>query len=238
MDTGTQAPPAFGAAEIFNLSPKANKAAWCSKNRPADAFSKIPPTPMRPATKLATELLRLLVTALQKRNSRERDEDMTTLVPVNSSARFRTVGFTLVEVLVAIAIMGIVFVTLYTGIANGFCSIGLAREDMRASQILLEKSETLRLYTWSQVTNSVFPMFTETYNPTTTGAGEGAIYSGSFTVSKISSSSIPDKKLKDANYDDEMRVVTITLNWTNGSLPRQRSLSTYVAQDGLHNYVY
>ena len=49
---------------------------------------------------------------------------MTTLVPVNSSARFRTVGFTLVEVLVAIAIMGIVFVTLYTGIANGFCSIG------------------------------------------------------------------------------------------------------------------
>ena len=147
-------------------------------------------------------------------------------------------AFTLTEILVASAIMGVVFLALYTGITSAYISIGRTREDLRATQILLEKTEVLRLYNWSQVTTNTFPNFTVSYYPTTNGKAQGVTYTGSFSVTNISGSTIPDSKLKDENYATDMRIVTITLQWTSGTLPRQRSWSTLVSADGIQNYVY
>jgi prepilin-type N-terminal cleavage/methylation domain-containing protein len=148
-------------------------------------------------------------------------------------------AFTLVEMVVCMAVMGLVFVALYAAIAQGYKTIGLAREDLRATQILLEKTELTRLYTWSQVTNTAsFPPFTVKYYPTTNGEAQGVTYSGTYKVTSLSTSTVPDKKLKDENYASEVRVVTITLDWTSGNLQRSRSLSTLVSANGIQNYVY
>ena len=150
----------------------------------------------------------------------------------------RGAAFTLMEMVVSAAIMGVVFLALYTGIANAYTSIGRSREDLRATQILLEKSEMLRLYNWSQVTTTAFPNFSVTYYPTTNGASQGVTYTGTLKVSTLAASSVQDSKLKNENYAADMRVVTITLAWKTGNLQRQRSWSTLVAAEGVQNYVY
>ena len=148
-------------------------------------------------------------------------------------------AFTLAEMLVTMAVMGVVFIALLAGLNQGYKTIGLARENLRATQILVEKAELLRLYTWSQATNSTsFPPFTVKYDPATNGGAQGITYTGTFSVAPLASSTVQDKKLKDANYADQMRVVTITLNWSSGSQQRSRSLSTLVASTGIQSYVY
>lgn len=154
----------------------------------------------------------------------------------NSSRR--SAAFTLVEMLVSAAIMGVVFLALYTGIGNAYTSISRTREDLRATQILVEKSEMLRLYNWSQVTTSTFPNFTVSYYPTTNGQSQGVTYTGTFKVTPLATGTVQDSKLKDENYADDMRLVTITLSWQTGNLQRQRSWSTLVAAKGVQNYVY
>ena len=150
----------------------------------------------------------------------------------------RSAAFTLMEMLVSAAIMGVVFLALYTGIGNAYTSISRTREDLRATQILVEKSEMLRLYNWSQVTTSTFPNFTVSYYPTTNGQSQGVTYTGTFKVTPLASGTVQDSKLKDENYAADMRLVTITLSWKTGNLQRQRSWSTLVAAKGVQNYVY
>src|ERR1044072_8496338 len=65
-------------------------------------------------------------------------------------------GFTLVDALFAIAVAGVMFLALYAGLAFGFKIIKMTRENVRATQIMLEKMETIRLYTWTQINSNGF----------------------------------------------------------------------------------
>src|SRR4051812_14625785 len=60
-------------------------------------------------------------------------------------------AFTLVEVLMAAALAGIIFTTAIAGFSNAFSTLQLDRENCRATQILLEKTEMLRVYNWDQI---------------------------------------------------------------------------------------
>jgi len=62
-------------------------------------------------------------------------------------------AFTLVEVMVGVGVMGIMMVSLYAGFAFGFNQIRLARENVRAIQVLEERMEVVRLLNWNQVIN-------------------------------------------------------------------------------------
>src|SRR6266699_1665815 len=95
-------------------------------------------------------------------------------------------SFTLAEVMVAVLVMSIVVVSLYTGVSSGFALVKLAREDLRATQIMLQRVEALRLYTWSQFTD---PTYFSTnncvayYDPAGQGNGSGgAVYTVSTAV--------------------------------------------------------
>ena len=44
--------------------------------------------------------------------------------------------------------------------------------------------------------------------------------------------------LDEAQCIDNMRAIIVTVNWTNGNVPRSRTMSTYVARNGVQNYVY
>src|SRR5467141_1985271 len=65
-------------------------------------------------------------------------------------------AFTLLEGLIGVAVMGILIVCLYTGMTSGFNVVRMARENLRATQVLQEKFETLRLYTWDQINSNGF----------------------------------------------------------------------------------
>jgi prepilin-type N-terminal cleavage/methylation domain-containing protein len=144
-------------------------------------------------------------------------------------------AFSLIEVAVCTAVISIIFVSLYGGIASGFGLVNLARENLRANQILIEKMETIRLYNWDQINSNGFiprtftaPFFPPPVNSTNAEAS-GVTYYGTMIITNATF---------EAEYATNMRMVTVTLTWTNAGLPRTRELQTLVTQNGIQNYVY
>src|SRR5437667_1245863 len=93
-------------------------------------------------------------------------------------------AFALIEVLIGSGLLGVMSVSLYLGIAQGFAFVQIARENLRATQILQEKLETVRLYTWDQVIQPGFipSAFTNYYYPSGGSGSQGAVYRGITTV--------------------------------------------------------
>jgi prepilin-type N-terminal cleavage/methylation domain-containing protein len=139
-------------------------------------------------------------------------------------------AFSLVEVMVATAITSISFVSLYAGITAGVQVIQLARENLRATQIMVEKMETMRIKSWGEVTNGVDvpSTFVENFYPPGLTC-KGITYYGAISITKPALYT---------NYEDEMRMVTVTMRWTNFNVLRKREMSTFVAHEGMQNYVF
>src|SRR5512145_1777779 len=98
------------------------------------------------------------------------------------SARARQLAYTLAEVAVTSALMGVLFVALYGGMSSGFAITQVSRENLRATQILLERMEGIRLFNWNQLvySNWVPSVFTNYYYPITDpGESPGIMYVGS-----------------------------------------------------------
>lgn len=133
---------------------------------------------------------------------------------------------------------GIIAVTgagVISAINYGLCIMRIARENQRATQVMLEKLEAVRLYNWTEVTNSGFipSNFTAAYDPTSATNMQGITYYGSLSVA------IPNFNGTVPNYSSAIRQFTVSVSWTNsGGLAHTRTLSTYVAQNGMQNYVY
>lgn len=142
-----------------------------------------------------------------------------------------TGAFTLVELMVSMAILGIVVMAIYGAISSGVSSIRMARENLRATQILIEKMEGLRLYTWDQLNTPGFvpTSFVMPYDALSTNLNSGVRYYGTVTISNYPHTT---------SYAPAMRQVTISLRWQTGSLNRSRELSTYVSESGIQNYIY
>ncbi|MEI7730786.1 MAG: hypothetical protein WCO56_14530 [Verrucomicrobiota bacterium] len=141
-------------------------------------------------------------------------------------------AFTLVEILMAMAIMVTVFVSLYAGINSGVQVIRVSRENLRATQILVEHTEIARLCTWTQVNDGVTlpATFTTTYYPT--GMVQGITYYGSTLVTNV------DWPANSANYSDDIRMIILQVRWTNADVPRLREMRTYVARNGMQPYIF
>ena len=149
-------------------------------------------------------------------------------------------GYTFAEVLVAAALVGFVAITLYGAFAAGFCLIQSTRENLRATQIMVQKMEAVRLFTWSQVadTNNYLKFsFGEKYDPlgATNNCG-GAQYTGYVRASVPAAGDLPEA------YRTNMRTITVTLYWTNynggKTIVHQREMQTRVARNGMQNYIW
>lgn len=93
-------------------------------------------------------------------------------------------AFSIIEALVASCVVGVLFVSLYGGITAGFGALGSARENLRATQVLIDKMETLRLYSWTQIstfgssTSYIPSTFTESFYPTGTNYSDSTVSTG------------------------------------------------------------
>jgi len=149
-------------------------------------------------------------------------------------------GYTLVEVLVGVAILAFVAATLYTAFALGFLVIKSTRENLRATQIMVQKMEAVRLMTWSQVNdpnNYLNPLFFEAYDPMGVKTNSGGVqYTGYVRASIPASGELPEA------YRTNMRTITVTLYWTNyngaKSIVHAREMRTRVARNGMQNYIW
>jgi len=138
---------------------------------------------------------------------------------------------TLVELVTSVAVLGVMAGGIFGSFRYGFFSLELLRENQRATQVILEKVETIRLYNWDQVNvNGFIPAtFTERYDPQATTCSQGVTYTGTVVVTNCSLTS---------SYATNIKQLTITLSWSTRNIPHTRTLTTYIAKDGLQNYVY
>jgi len=141
-------------------------------------------------------------------------------------------AYSFIELLVAMAVLGVMFVSLYSGFSAGFAIIELARENLRATQILQEKMETIRLYTWDQINTPGFipTNFVENfYSVGTNTNSSGLNYTGRVTIASAPVA---------ASYSNELKSVTIEVRWSSARIERTRQMSTLVTRNGLQNYIY
>lgn len=139
---------------------------------------------------------------------------------------------TIVEVVISTFILSIMAAGIIGCFAYGFFVMQLARENQRATQIMLEKLETVRLYNWDQVLTTGFipASFTDIYDPQAPEGSQGVTYQGTVAVAPVAFAN---------GYSADMRQITVTLTWTSlRNLTRTRSVTTLVAKDGVQNYVY
>jgi prepilin-type N-terminal cleavage/methylation domain-containing protein len=141
-------------------------------------------------------------------------------------------AFTLIEVLVSVGIVGVVFFSLYSAISSGFAMIQVSRENLRATQILQEKMEVIRLYRWDQVNSNGFipTTFVEPFYATNIATNTtGLLYYGTLVVTNAPISEV---------YSNDLRLISASVTWTSNNKLRERSMSTLVSRYGLQNYVY
>jgi type II secretory pathway pseudopilin PulG len=139
----------------------------------------------------------------------------------------RAAAFTMVELLIGLLLFGIVFAALCRSIAFSVSTARVSRENLRASQILVEKMEYMRLFTWSQITNGSIPgSFTEVLEPGLTNSG--TVYKGQIKIEPVP---------LDNNCSTNMRLVTVSLVWTS-KVAQSRQMQTFVSRNGLQQYVY
>jgi prepilin-type N-terminal cleavage/methylation domain-containing protein len=142
----------------------------------------------------------------------------------------RSSGFTLLELLVAMCIAGIVCVSLYAGLAQSFNSVQSSRHRLRATQILTEKLEVIRLYNWAQINTPGFvpTTFKDYYQPSTNG-NPGVVYTGSIIITNA--------PVQPA-YTNTMRKAVMQVSWVSGVVTQQLRIETLISQYGVQNYIY
>ena len=158
---------------------------------------------------------------------------MASISPAKRKGASCQSAYTLPEVMVGVSIIAVMFVTLYLGFTQGFGVVQASRENLRATQILQQYSELIRLYTWDQLTNGQtipHPYTTNwTFYPLGAPGSQGVTYTGNMSI---------DSSDMTEDYVADTRKVTITLTWKSGNVQRQRQMTTMVSRYGLHNYIY
>ncbi len=149
-------------------------------------------------------------------------------------------AYTLAEVSVATLLLSTLVVSLYAGMSAGLAYTAMVREELRATQVMLERLEGIRLYNWDQINSNGFvpPTFTAYYfpNPTNPATGSGVLYTGSITIRPVSWNNPPP-------YADHLREVVVRIGWQTGlgqgrPQVREREMRTLVSRYGLQNYIF
>jgi hypothetical protein len=146
-----------------------------------------------------------------------------------SNLRKLMAGFSMMEMTIGMGIAGTTIGAVMSGFTSGMFTMQMGRENLRATQIMLEKMETIRLYSWDQIStpNFVPTAFTNYFDPISSNSG--TVYTGTMTIAPAPVTS---------TYSNDMKVITVTVNWTTGNLPRSRQFTSYISHYGMQDYIY
>jgi hypothetical protein len=135
------------------------------------------------------------------------------------------------ETLVAILISGIMLPTLFTGLASAFSAMQAMRENLRATQIMVQRMEALRLSPYTTLKDpAAYPATSTEYYSPSGGSGKGPAYTITYNWTNAPTSLPP-------SYRTNMMLVTVTASWKSGNVQRSRSMQSYVARYGIQRYV-
>src|SRR6185503_5929895 len=143
-------------------------------------------------------------------------------------------AFSLVDIVVAMGLIGIILVGMLGGLGLVLSSVQWSREQARATQLMEEKLDTLRLYSWDQlntpgfITTNFVATCSTLSNGTSNEAG-GLTYSGNIII---------DTPALTESYSNALKQVTVALQWTSGGRLHRTQMSTFVAQYGMQNNIY
>jgi len=136
--------------------------------------------------------------------------------------------------MMGVGVMGVMLVSLYAGFAFGFTQIRLSRENLRATQVLQERMEVVRLLNWDQVVN--LPGYIPTTfkapfyaDSTTNTPSDGFTYTGTVLVTNAPITE---------TYASDLRMIRIQVTWPSGKVTRSRQMTTFVSQYGMQKYIY
>ncbi|MDB6039770.1 MAG: hypothetical protein JWM99_3611 [Verrucomicrobiales bacterium] len=148
-------------------------------------------------------------------------------------------AFTLPEILVSMSVVGLLVLSLFGGLSSGMSAVKAARENLRATQILEEKMEVFRAFSWDQVTTnaaSIPTNFLAYFYPTNVAgttnvdlSKSGTVYTGQVTIANCSFTE---------SYSNDLKKITGTVTWQSGSALHQRTMDTMVSRFGMRNYLY
>ncbi|WP_309387389.1 PulJ/GspJ family protein [Cerasicoccus frondis] len=130
-------------------------------------------------------------------------------------------GFTLVELIIGMALAGIIFTGAFSGMKTGFDIVEEARDQARVTQLLQSEIERMRTLNWTDI--SALPA-------KETIALEGALastYRNRYSFIRTIAANGSDRVL-----------VTVTASWTNSGRDRTLTMTTGFAQNGLYDYYY
>jgi hypothetical protein len=132
------------------------------------------------------------------------------------------------ETLFAIVLVSVLFVTIYGAINGSISLVRFCQENERVTQVLSDKLDTIRLYNWTQLTNTGFIPTTFTAPLDALSTNTSRQCTGTIA---IASAPVAGK------YKPDVMEVTVQVKWTSGSRPQSRSMTTYVAKYGLQDYI-
>lgn len=134
----------------------------------------------------------------------------------------RRSAFTLVEVMVAMTVLILVFVSTISAITIGFRVMEDARMNTLASQVLQSEMENIRLKNWTQV--SALPAS----EPFTVESSINSTRFDHFTCTRTISS-----------LNSDLKLVVLALNWISmDGRSHDRRYVTVVGKNGLNDYFY
>ncbi len=141
----------------------------------------------------------------------------------------------MVEACVCVGVFGIIFAAFFSGMSASFSLVGSSRETLRAAQIMSEKLDTLRLYSWDQLTTPGYipTTFQTAFYPTNglnagTSPSQGVTYTGTITISNA--------PIVSEDYSNEVRTVVIDLTWQRGAVTHHAEMSTMFSKYGMQTY--
>ena len=135
----------------------------------------------------------------------------------------------MIEVVFAMAIVGILVVALYGAIAASTSWVRLCQENETVTQIMSEKLETIRLYNWDQINSNGFVQTSFTVGIDPLQVNSTPYYTGTVVIAQQPVAE---------SYKTSLAKVTVNVAWQSGSRPQSRSMNTFVAKYGLQTYIY
>jgi len=155
--------------------------------------------------------------------------------PGRAKRKTRESGFSILEVSIAAVVVGGMFIALLSGLTSSFGHIQFGREELRATQILEEKLDTIRLYRWSQISPATIKTnFTESFLPTgsldepNARMSSGIVYNGTIMIE--------DSPVTEP-YKSTLKKVTVAVSWKSGLRVVRSQMVTYISKNGLQKYL-